>query len=74
MDYVDTKTLLVSIIIFVGYGVGVQDIIPDVVGNGEDVKKMFNKIFSSTSRSSLYQSKEGVGVGFMIVYSLWAWG
>ena len=55
-------------------GEGVQDIIPDVVGNGEDVNKMLNNIFSSSSRSSLCQSKEGVGVGFMIVYSHWAWG
>ena len=55
-------------------GEGVQDIIPDVVGNGEDVNKMLNNIFSSSSRSSLCQSKEGVGVGFMIVYSRWAWG
>ena len=52
-------------------GEDVQDSIPDVLDNGEDVKKIVNNIFSSSSRSSLCQSKKEIDVGFMIVYSCW---
>ena len=44
----------------VGDGDGVRDIVPNVVVDGEGVRKMFNNIFSSSSRSLFSQSKENV--------------